>query len=88
MTKDVFDRLDIAFECRRPDPLACYGRLTSYEQPERCLRCPVASWNAALVFSGTCTNEGLSLEEAESNALESVDQTASIRESTLGVKAA
>jgi hypothetical protein len=91
MTQDEFDTLDIALRCRRPDPLACYERLNSHEQSEAepCLRCPIASWNAALVFSGTWANDGASLEEVEPNTLERIAKaTPSIQEPTLRVKAA
>lgn len=65
MTRDEFDTLGIVPHCRQPEPLACYERLTSYEQSdiELCLRCPVAFWVTAMVFSGRWTNESVDLEE-------------------------
>jgi len=85
MTRHEFDRLGIASQCWRPDPSACYERLTSYEQSEAepCLHCPIASWVTAIVFSSRWTNESVSLEEKR------IDKAvASIQEARLGAKAA
>jgi hypothetical protein len=89
MTRDEFNTLGIASQCRQPDPLECYERQASYEQAEveSCLRCPVASWMTAVVFKWT--NEGIGLEEVEPDALEPIVKTiASIQEARLGAKAA
>ena len=56
--KTKFDTQGIDLSCHQPDPLACYERITAYEQPEpeqRCLHCPVLSWLTALVSSGMWT---------------------------------
>jgi len=58
MMKDKFETAGIPLQCRQPDPSACYERLTLDRQSEEepCLRCPVASWAVAMVFSGTWIN--------------------------------
>jgi hypothetical protein len=64
MTRDEFNTLGIASQCRQPDPLECYERQASYEQSEAesCLRCPVASW-VTTMLRGTWTSERFGLEE-------------------------
>jgi hypothetical protein len=89
MTRDEFNTLGIASQCRLPDPLACYERQASYEQSgaESCLHCPVASWMTALAFKWT--NEGVGFEELEPDGLELIVKTiAPVQEARLGAKAA
>jgi hypothetical protein len=89
MMRDEFDTLGIPSQCRRPEPSACYERLTSYEQSEAepCLRCPVASWVTAIVFSGTWTNA--EADWFEPDALEPTDKAiVSFPEARLAAKAA
>ena len=92
MTGDRFRTVDIAFHCRRPDPLTCYERLTSYGEAETspCRYCPIASWNAALVCSGAWLSETDGLEEeVEPDALQQREKPKfSIQEAKLRVKAA
>jgi hypothetical protein len=67
MTRDEFDTLGIASHCRRPDPVECSERQTSYAQSgdEICLRCPVASWVTAMVVSGAGTNAEADWSDAD-----------------------
>jgi hypothetical protein len=89
MTKDEFDTAGIPLQCRQPDPSACYERLTlgGQSEDEPCLRCPVASWAVAMVFSRTWTNAGADWSEPDS--LEGTDKAiVSFPLSRLAAKAA
>lgn len=95
MTKDRFDALGIASQCREPEPLACYERQNLREQSEGdgCLCCPVASWITAMVLSDkeslALGNLPISDQCLEPNAMGRIGEgIASIQGATLGLKAA